>query len=77
MRPTVVPSPREERRGTSITSLIFLGMNEHDEKLLQWAKKQNWEDLDESMAETEEGKRRLHTIITTKYHIDEYSCGIL
>lgn len=52
-------------------------MNEHDEKLLQWAKKQNWEDLDESMAETEEGKRRLRTIITTKYHIDEYSCGIL
>ena len=52
-------------------------MNEHDEKLLQWAKKQSWEDLDESMAETEEGKRRLRTIITTKYHIDEYSCGML
>ena len=52
-------------------------MNEHDEKLLQWAKKQNWEDLDESMAETEEGKRRLHTIIMRKYHIDEYECGIL
>ena len=52
-------------------------MNEHDEKLLQWAKKQRWEDLDESMAETEEGKRRLHTIIMRKYHIDEYECGIL
>lgn len=70
--------PAEEHRGTFITSLIFLlGMNEHDEKLLQWAKKQRWEDLDESMAETEEGKRRLHTIIMRKYHIDEYECGIL
>lgn len=52
-------------------------MNEHDEKLLQWAKKQRWEDLDESMAETEEGKLRLHIIIMRKYHIDEYECGIL
>jgi hypothetical protein len=52
-------------------------MNEHDEKLLQWAKKQRWEDLYESMAETEEGKHRLHIIIMTKYHHDEYDCGIL
>ena len=52
-------------------------MNEHDRKLIEWAKKQSWEDLDESMAETEEGKRRLHTIIMRKYHIDEYECGIL
>jgi hypothetical protein len=52
-------------------------MNEHDEKLLQWAKKQRWEDLYESMAETEEGKHRLHIIIMTKYHHDEYECGIL
>ena len=52
-------------------------MNEHDRKLIEWAEKQCFEDLDESLAETEEGKRRLRTIITTKYHIDEYSCGIL
>ena len=52
-------------------------MNEHDEKLLQWAKKQRWEDLDESMAEPEEGKRWRHTIITTNYHNEEYERGIM
>ena len=52
-------------------------MNEHDRKLIEWAEKQCFEDLDESMAETEEGKRKLHIIIMKKYHADEYSCGIL
>ena len=52
-------------------------MNEHDRKLIEWAEKQCFEDLDEGMAETEEGKRKLHIIIMKMYHADEYSCGML
>lgn len=67
----------EEHRGAFIISLFLCDMNEHDRKLIEWAEKQCFEDLDESMAETEEGKRKLHIIIMKKYHADEYSCGIL
>lgn len=52
-------------------------MNEHDIKLLQWAGSQRWEDLNENMAETAQGKDMLHLLIMRKYHNDEYTGNIL
>jgi len=55
-------------------------MNEHDKKLVEWAKSlpyTDWFEIDENKAETPEGKEELHRIASHKYHIEEYYAGIL
>lgn len=52
-------------------------MTEHDKRLLEEARHLRWEDIDESKAETEEGREELHRIIMSKYHRDEYKAGMI
>ena len=52
-------------------------MTEKDKALVEKAKHQRWEDIDEDAAETEEGRTELHRIAVSKYHYDEYKAGML
>ena len=46
-------------------------MTEHDQQLIEQARKSRWEDIDEDAAETKEGRDELRRIIMRKYHKDE------
>ena len=52
-------------------------MTEHDKQLVARAKNQCWEDIDEDLAETPEGRQALHDIAIRKYHYDEYKAGMI
>lgn len=52
-------------------------MTDHDKALVEKAKTQCWEDIDEDSAETEEGRKAIHDIAIRKYHYDEYKAGML
>ena len=52
-------------------------MTENDKILIDNARHMRWEDIDESAAETPEGRAALHSICMRKYHRDEYKCGML
>ncbi len=52
-------------------------LTEHDKALIEQARHQRWEDIDEDAAETEEGRKALHDIAVSKYHYDEYKSGML
>jgi len=52
-------------------------MTDHDKALVEKAKTQRWEDIEEDEAETEEGRKALHDIAIRKYHYDEYKAGML
>lgn len=54
-----------------------MAMTEKDKALVEKARHQRWEDIDEDAADTEEGRRALHDIAIRKYHYDEYKAGIL
>lgn len=54
-----------------------MAMTEKDKELVEKARHQCWEDIDEDAAETEEGRAALHSIIMRKYHYDEYKAGML
>lgn len=47
-------------------------MSEHDKQLVDQAMNMRWEDIDESLAETEEGREAVHRIMMRKYHREEY-----
>jgi hypothetical protein len=51
-------------------------LTEKDKQAIQRAIYSNWEDIDESWAETEAGKNELHSIIMRKYHQEEFKAGI-
>ena len=53
---------------------------EKDKKLIEEAYKvpyTEWYLIDENVAETPEGKERLHSIASSKYHTEEYHAGLL
>lgn len=50
---------------------------EQDQKLIEQAGHQRWEEIDEDAAETEEARQVLHDIAIRKYHRDEYCQGII
>ena len=50
---------------------------EHDQKLIEKAQNQRWEQIDEDEAWTEEARLVLHRICADKYHREEYLNGIL
>lgn len=55
-------------------------MNEHDKELVEKAWRvspYDWSSIDENEAETEEGKRKLHDIMTYKYHMEEALCDCI
>ena len=52
-------------------------MTEHDKILIENAKRMRWEDIEESAAETSDGRAALHSLRIRKYHRDEYECGML
>lgn len=55
-------------------------LTEKDKKLIEEAYKvpyTEWYLIDENAAETPEGKARLHSIASSKYHTEEYHAGLL
>ena len=55
-------------------------LTEKDKKLIEEAYKvpyTEWYLIDEDAAETPEGKERLHSIASSKYHTEEYHAGLL
>lgn len=54
-----------------------MAMTEKDKALVEKARHQRWEDIDEDAADTEEGRKALHDIAIRKYHYDEYKAGML
>ena len=59
------------------TKSSVMAMTEKDKALVEKARHQRWEDIDEDAADTEEGRRALHDIAIRKYHYDEYKAGML
>lgn len=55
----------------------FKMLPEHDQRLIEEAQCQRWEEIDEDAAETEEARQVLHDIAIRKYHRDEYCQGII
>ena len=55
-------------------------LTEKDKRLIEEAYKvpyTEWYLIDENAAETPEGKERLHSIASSKYHTEEYYAGLL
>ena len=50
---------------------------EHDQELINKARSQRWEEIDEDAAETEDARTILHDIIIHKYHREEYRFGVI
>lgn len=47
-----------------------------DKELILLANRQSWEEIDADKATTPEARAILHDIASTKYHRDEYRCGM-
>lgn len=49
---------------------------ERDKELIRKANDQRWEDIEVEEAESEEARKILYDIAITKYHLDEFECGM-
>ena len=47
-------------------------MTQHDQQLIEQARNSRWEDIDETKAETPEGRKEIHRIMMSGYHREEY-----
>lgn len=52
-------------------------LTKKDKEAIEKAKSQDWTEIDENTAETVIGRKKLHDIIMTKYHNEEFQAGIL
>lgn len=50
---------------------------EHDRRLIEKARNQRWEEIDEDEAWTDEARQALHEICARKYHREEFRNGTL
>lgn len=51
-------------------------LTEKDKEAIRKARSLRWADIDESSAETEEGRYELRRIVMDKYHREEYAAGL-
>ena len=62
--------------GAMETELMPWWVREKDKEAIRKARSLRWTDIDESSAETEEGRYELHRIVMDKYHREEYAAGL-